>query len=430
MFERKLTPIITELLAEFRIVYLTGPRQAGKTTLTKIIAQNGGFEYISFDNQTILQSAQNDPIGFINSFHDKKVVLDEFQYIPELIPAIKHASDNLPSNVKGKFLLTGSADIFRSGKTQEALPGHMARLELYPLSLSEKYETDYNIIDLLCNEHFNLNNLALLTRADLANLILAGGYPEIQDKSPRAKQIWYKSYVEGRLFKDFETLYHAKGDYRSKLEALIPYLAGIAGNLLKYSNISNDLGEDDKLVKAYIEVLELMFIIKRVPAYLKSKAKRQAITMPKLQTIDTGLACSLLGIKNEEQLLNSPHYGGLLENLIYMELLKQNSWSEEKVELLHFRDKYQNEVDIVLERDNHQIIGVEIKASATVNIHDFKGLIKLAEFNPSKFQYGVIFYSGKELLPFYQNEIKLFALPISLLIKSNTKKEDLPKETS
>ncbi len=220
MFERKLTPIITELLAEFRIVYLTGPRQAGKTTLTKIIAQNSGLEYISFDNQTILQSAQNDPIGFINSLHNKKVVLDEFQYIPELIPAIKQASDNLPPNVKGKFLLTGSADIFRSGKTQEALPGHMARLELYPLSLSEQYKTDYNIVDLLCNENFNLNNLTLLTRADLANFILKGGYPEIQDKSSRAKQIWYKSYIEGRLFKDFETLYHAKGDYRSKLEAL------------------------------------------------------------------------------------------------------------------------------------------------------------------------------------------------------------------
>ncbi|ADG25277.1 ATP-binding protein [Legionella pneumophila] len=425
MFERKLTPIITELLAEFRIVYLTGPRQAGKTTLTKIIAQNSGLEYISFDNQTILQSAQNDPIGFINSLHNKKVVLDEFQYIPELIPAIKQASDNLPPNVKGKFLLTGSADIFRSGKTQEALPGHMARLELYPLSLSEQYKTDYNIVDLLCNENFNLNNLTLLTRADLANFILKGGYPEIQDKSSRAKQIWYKSYIEGRLFKDFETLYHAKGDYRSKLEALIPYLAGISGNLLKYSNISNDLGEDDKLVKAYIEVLELMFIIKRVPAYLKNKAKRQAITIPKLQTIDTGLACSLLGIKNEGQLLNSLHYGGLLENLIYMELLKQNSWSEEKVELLHFRDKYQNEVDIVMERDNHQIIGVEIKASATVNMHDFKGLIKLAEFNPSKFQCGVIFYSGKEILPFSKNEIKLFALPISLFIKSDTKKDDV-----
>lgn len=419
MYDRKLAPIISDLLTEFRVIYLTGPRQSGKTTLTKILGQELGLEYISFDNPTILLSARNDPIGFINSLHNKNVVLDEFQYVPELIPAIKHASDNLPPNVKGKFLLTGSADIFRSAKTQEALPGHMARLELYPLSLAERYKTDYNLIDLLCNGDFTMNNLTMLTRQDLAQYIIQGGYPETQDKSPRAKQIWYKSYIEGRLFKDFEALYHAKGNYRSKLESLIPYLAGLSGNLLKYSSVSNDLGEDDKLIKAYIEVLELMFIIKRVPAYLKNKAKRQAVTIPKLQSIDTGLACSILGIKNEEQLINNLHFGGLLENLIYMELLKQNTWSEEKVELLHFRDKYQNEVDIVMERENHQIIGIEIKASTTVNAHDFKGLIKLAEFNPSKFQYGVIFYSGKEILPFSQNNIKLLALPISILLTSS-----------
>lgn len=417
MFQRKLMPIITELLAEFRIIYLTGPRQAGKTTLAKMIAKNNGLEYISFDNQSILQSARYDPIGFIDGLHHKKVVLDEFQYVPELIPAIKQTSDNLPSNVKGKFLLTGSADIFRSAKTQEALPGHMARLELYPLSLSEKYNTDLNVIDLLCNQNFDLINPAPLPPEELARLILQGGYPEVQEKSPRAKEIWYKSYIEGRLFKDFETLYHAKGDYRSKLESLIPYLAGISGNLLKYANISNDIGENDKLIKAYIEILELMFIIKRVPAYLKNRAKRQAITLPKLQTIDTGLACSMLGIKNEDQLIKNLHFGGLLENLIYMELLKQNSWSEEQVELLHFRDKYQNEVDIILERNNHQIIGIEIKAAATVSMHDFKGLIKLAEFNPTKFQYGVIFYSGKDVLSFSQDRIKLFALPIRVFIQ-------------
>ncbi len=262
---------------------------------------------------------------------DKKVILDEFQYIPELIPAIKNASDNLGSTVKGKFLLTGSTDIFRSAKTQESLPGHMARLELYPLSLSEKFNTKFNIIDLLCTGDFNRDNLSLLTSKELASFILQGGYPEVQDKTPRAQQIWYKSYMEGRLFRDFETLYHAKGDYRSKLTSLIPYLAGISGNLLKYANISNDLGENDRVIKAYIEVLELMFIIKRVPAYLKNKAKRQAITMPKLQSVDTGLSCSILGLKKEEQLINSPHFGGLLENLIYMELVKQNTWSEEQV---------------------------------------------------------------------------------------------------
>lgn len=417
MFTRKLTPIVIELLKEFRIVYLTGPRQAGKTTLTKSISPDYGLKYISFDDQNILQSAQNDPIGFINSYESKKLILDEFQYIPELIPAIKQVSDNLPPNEKGKFLLTGSADIFRSGKTQESLPGHMARLELYPLSLSEKCNSQYNIIDLLCHQNFNIELSESLNHQKLAEMILQGGYPEVQRMSSKGKQIWYNSYIEGRLFKDFESLYAARGEYRSKLRSLVPYLAGLAGNLIKYSNISSDLGQEDKLTKSYIEILELMFIIKIVPAYIKNKATRQAVTMPKLQMIDTGLASSLLGINKPDQLISSSYFGGLLENLIFMELLKQNSWSDEQVSLFHFRDKYKNEVDIVLERNNNQIIGIEIKASATIKQHDFKGLIKLAEFNPSKFQYGIVFYSGKEILPFSQNEIQLYALPISLFLK-------------
>jgi len=417
MLPRKLSPKIIELLKEFRILYLTGPRQAGKTTLAKSIAQDCGLEYITFDNQNILQAARHDPVGFVASFEDRKLILDEFQYIPELIPAIKQVSDNLPEHEKGKFLLTGSADIFRSGKTQEALPGHMARLELYPLSLAEKFSTKTNMVDLLCQRAFTMHPLEKLSPEQLADLILQGGYPEIQGKSIRVKKIWYDSYVEGRLFKDFEALYAARGDYRSKLKTLVPYLAGLAGNLVKYANIANDIGQEDKLVKSYLEILELMFIIKLVPAYLKNKAKRQAVTMPKLHMIDTGLACSLLGIRNEEQLIHSNYFGGFLENLIFMELVKQNAWSDEQVGLYHFRDKHQYEVDIVIERDNNAIIGVEVKASATISASDFKGLIKLAEFNPKQFQYGIVFYSGKDVLPFSHAEFLLYALPISLFLK-------------
>lgn len=416
MFTRKLEPIIADLLNEFRIVYLTGPRQAGKTTLTRAIAKKHGLTYISFDDQTMMQSAKSDPIGFIEALSNKKVILDEFQYLPELIPAIKHASDNMAPNEKGRFLLTGSADIFRSAKTQESLPGHMARLELYPLSLSEKFNLQHNIIDILCSDDFKINNFSSISRQELSNLIIQGGYPEIQGKSFKAKRFWYQSYIEGRLFKDFETLYSARGDYRSKLLALISYLAGLSGNLVKYANIANDLCQEDKVIKTYIEILELMFFVKRVPGYLKNKAKRQAVTMPKLQLIDTGLACNILGIRTENQLMQSNYFGGLLENLIYLELLKQNSWSDENVALLHFRDNHQNEVDIVLERDNDQIIGIEVKATATLKQHDFNGLIKLAEFNPNQFQKGVIFYSGKDFLSFSRDRIKLFALPMRFLL--------------
>lgn len=420
MISRKLEPVIASLLTAFRILYLTGPRQAGKTTLAREIAEKNGMDYLSFDDVTLLQSAKRDPIGFIQGLGNKKVVLDEFQYLSELVPAIKQASDNLASHEKGKFFLTGSADIFRSAKTQESLPGHMVRLELYPLSLAEKFKLKHNIIDCICRDDFGDVALSAISRETLASLIIQGGYPEVQEKTARAKRLWYQSYIEGRLFKDFETLYAARGDYHSKLTALIHYLCGLAGNLIKYSNIANDLGQEDKVIKNYMEILELMFFIKRVPGYLKNKAKRKAVTMSKLQLIDTGLGCSILGISNEAQLLKTNYFGGLLENLIYLELLKQSTWSDEPVSLWHFRDTHQNEVDIVLEQSNGKIIGVEVKATATLHQADFTGLIKLAEFNPTQFEKGIIFYSGKNVLSFSRDGVSLMALPISSLLTQIT----------
>jgi len=415
MYTRKLEPILLQLLTEFRVLYLTGPRQAGKSTLVRSIAKQINMDYLTLDNQATLAAAQHDPHGLIQSMGNKKIILDEFQYAPQLIFAIKEASDALPSHEKGKFILTGSADIFRSAIAQEALPGHMARLELYPLSLSEINNSPINIIDYLIAGDFQYQQTPLMTREELAAIILQGGYPEVQNKSSRAKPIWFHSYLEGRLWKDFATLYTARGDYHSKLQALVPYLAGLSGNLLKYANVANDLSLDDKVIKSYIEILDLMFIVKRIPAYLKNKANRQATTLPKLHMVDTGLAGYLIGLHTPEQLLTSHYYGGLLENFLVLECYKQASWSINAVEFYHFRDARKKEVDLVLEQRNGQIIGVEIKASATITSADFNGLLSLAEFAGERFIYGIIFYTGRDVLPFKINEHQFHAIPIALL---------------
>lgn len=416
MYPRYSETLLKELLDEFRILYLTGPRQAGKTTLARQIAHDMGMQYVSLDEQTALASAQSDPHGFIDSFMGKPVVLAEFQHAPELITAIKLASDQLQPHERGRFFLTGSADIFSSAKTQEALPGHIAKIELYPLSITEIVGNNFNLIDWLLSDSLSIpDSLPTLSREQLAQTLINGGYPELLRSSLRARQIWFQSYIQGRLFKDFESIYNAKGDYHTKLKTLIPYLAGLSGSLLKYANIANDLALNDKVVKSYIEALEWMFIIKRVHPFVKNSAKRQTIGMPKLHMVDTGLACYLLGLKKPQQLLTSAFYGSLLENFVVMECFKHLAWAEETMNIYHFRDGKKNEVDIILEQADGYLIGIEVKASSTVRDSDFKGLRKFAHWVGERFKYGLVFYTGSRLLPFSNGETPYYAIPLSVL---------------
>ncbi len=428
-YPRYLQPIIQSLLEEFRIVYLTGPRQSGKTTIARAIARNMNMRYITLDDQSVLATASFDPRGFVQSLGAENVVLDEFQNARGLIPAVKEVSDALLPGERGKFLLTGSTDIFSSARTQEALPGHMARLILFPLSVGEIFAQSSNIVDELLQGDFSWTKASSIGREFIARAVLDGGYPEVRSKSQRGKRIWFNSYMEGRFYKDFEALYDARNNYRSVLRALTQNLAGLCGNLLKYSSVADSIMSNDKTVKSYIENLELMYIVQRVPAFVKAPAKRLAVRMPKLHFMDTGLACHLLGIRTEAQLLDSRYYGNLVENLIHLEICKHAAWSEDPPGVYHFRDKRQREVDIVLERSDGKIVGVEIKASASVSNRDFDGLVALAELCADAFAHGVLFYTGEQVLSFTRGDLRLLALPIGLFFGcSNEPNQKLPRD--
>jgi predicted AAA+ superfamily ATPase len=412
-YPRHIKTRVVELLNDFRIVYLTGPRQAGKSTLAREIAREKGFGYYTLDDTALLASAQSDPQGLLASL-PRPLVLDEFQMAPSLIRAIKIISD-AANGQKGLFLLTGSSDIFRSAHVQESLPGHMARVELYPLSQMECHNGHLNMIDWLIAGSYRQLTYKPLDRNELGELLMAGGYPEAISKTSRSRSVWFTSYLDGRLLKDFETMHQVKGDYNSKLSALIRALAGMTGNLIKYANIANDLSQDDKTVKRYMEILELMFIIRRVHPYVRNSAKRSVVGMPKLHFIDTGLASHLLGLKKSEVVYTSQFFGGLVENLVFCELLKHASWSEDEVNFYHFRDTGRHEIDLVIELSDGAVIGVEVKASMSVRQEDFFGLSAFAEYAGDRFLHGVLFYSGDKILPFRINDTQFYALPISTI---------------
>jgi len=416
MIKRKIYNRLLELLQDFRIVYIAGPRQAGKSTLAKVVAKDMDMQYFTLDDQSLYEVASKDPHGLIESL-GKKIVLDEFQYVPLLIPAIKMVSDNLSPDEKGVFLLTGSSDIFKSAKTQEALPGHMAHIELYPLSLCEINKLNINIVDYLSAHRLTSFKGKQIDRNQMADILIKGGYPEVINKNKRNRNAWYKSYISGRLYKDFAMLTQVKGNYIAKIDVLTRLLAGMSGNLIKYANIANNIGFDDKTVKKYIQILELMFIVKRVEPYVKNQAKRGVLGLSKIHFFDTGLACHMLGMKQPGLLHTSHFYGGLLENFILMEILKHSTWAQEDIRLYHFRDKKKNEVDIVIEKDDGKIIGIEVKASTSLNQNDFKGLYELSLYSGDRFDKGVMIYSGAQLLPMKFKDKTFYAVPVSLFLE-------------
>jgi uncharacterized protein len=285
MYTRHIQKRIIESLDEFRVVYVPGARQAGKSTLIRKLSEETGRQYITLDKQALRDSAASDPEGFIDAYEGEGISIDEVQYIPDLVLAIKQVSDLLSPQQKGKFLLTGSTDLFAGKEITDRLPGHMDTLTMYPLSIAELTGRTHNVVDRIIDASFIKNGYVITSKQDLCEIILNGGYPEVQSKSPRSRTSWFRSYVQARILKDFENVYSGRGDYITHANALLNLLARRCGNLLSYNNLSNELGIGDEKTKNMTIALEQMFIVHRAMGYIKNRSKRLAVTTPKIHFI-------------------------------------------------------------------------------------------------------------------------------------------------
>jgi hypothetical protein len=408
MLQRYVSARLLEALADSPVVLLHGARQTGKSTLVQhITSTDHPAQYLTLDDAAVLGAATADPAGFLAGI-EGPIALDEVQRAPELFLAIKADVDR--KRTPGRYLLTGSANVLMLPKLLESLAGRMEILPLWPLSQGELAGHRESFIDSLFADKPIRAGAGPKDGPTLIERILRGGYPEAQRRAtPSRRRAWFNSYVSTILQRDVRDL--ANVDGLSAMPRLLGLLASRVGSLLNQAEVSRSLGMPQTTLKRYLALLEATFLVQLLPAWSGNLGKR-LVKSPKLYLNDTGLACSLVGQMDERALRQSQLLGPLAENFVVMELRKQATWSKTEPGLFHFRTLSGQEVDVVLESPSGDLVGVEVKTSATVGTGDLKGLRALAEETGKRFLRGVMLYQGHETVPFGKN---LHAVPMDAL---------------
>jgi predicted AAA+ superfamily ATPase len=282
-------------------------------------------------------------------------------------------------------------------------------LLLLPLSQSEIEGQATNWLDSVFAGRIPQSGVKALGR-DLVDRVLSGGYPEALSRAtPRRRIAWARQYLDALLQRDVRDL--AGMGKLDELPRLLRALAHTAGQMCNYRQLGGQVGVDSKTAAKYVGVFEQMYLLRRVEVWARNRLNR-VVKTPKLQFIDSGLLATLTELSAEEAERDRTRFGKVLESFVYGELLKAETTAEGDYSLMYYRDADKIEVDVVIENAAGQLVCVEVKASATVNTSDFRGLRKLANLAGDQFKLGILLYDGDETLPLGD---KLWAAPLATL---------------
>lgn len=410
LFDRSLRADVVDALADSRAVAILGARQVGKSTLVaQIASEEHPARLISLDDEGTAGAARSDPTGFIADL-DGPVAIDEIQRAPELLLAIKRRLD--ANQARGQFLLTGSANILSLPTVADALPGRIEYLTLWPLSQGELRGVREEFLDGLFAGRFPKATAETVGRRALAPLLVTGGYPEAQGRSARSRTRFFSSYLASIIGRDLDDIANVRNV--ENIERLLSVIAARSGGLTSFRGIGNDLDLDAKTVGSHTKILEDLFLVRQLKPWHVNLGNRQ-IKSSKTYVVDSGLLAHLIGADERRIAEDGTVAGTMLESFVAMELLRQADWAERPVQLFHYRDKQQREVDIVLERNDGDVVGIEVKASATPATGDFGGLEYFRDKLGSRFKAGVVLHLGADTLPFGD---RLAAVPVSGLWRS------------
>ena len=394
---------VVEALGDSPVVLLHGPRQCGKTTLARLVGDARGYTYLTFDDDVSRAAADGDPTGFVDGL-PARVILDEIQRVPAIFTAIKAVVDR--ARVPGRFLLTGSANVLLVPALADSLAGRMEILRLFPLAQAELSRQRSGFLAALFDAEFPTRRTPRLAGA-LADRVVAGGYPAaLARQHPRRRLAWYRDYLDAIVQRDVRDL--ARISALDALPRLLSLVAGQTARLLNVSDLAAPFSVSRPTIREYVTLLERVFLAEELPPWHTNRLSRLVKT-PKVHVGDTGLACALLGVDAPALLADRELFGQLLETFVYQELRRQASWQPDALSFFHYRDRDDFEVDVVIERGARALVGVEVKASATVREGDFRGLRKLRDALGARFKCGAVLYDGELTTPFGD---RLFAVPI------------------
>ncbi|EGR0997171.1 ATP-binding protein [Vibrio parahaemolyticus] len=409
MKERSLSFHIKEAMQDTPVIAILGARQTGKTTLAKVFIPDSGYHRVSLDDKAMRELANNDPKAFIESL-DKPALIDEIQKSPSLTSNIKMIVDECRES--GSFVITGSADLrslsqFNKSSDGDSMAGRIEWLKLFTFTQAEINGVESNFINSLIENSFTPAKTNL-SRSEIIERIVTGGYPEVIQRRPQRRSAWFENYIESIIRQDLKEVYSIEKSEEA-IRAL-KLLAINSGKLLNKSSIYKNVGVAKETGNRFIAAIESAYLMHYVPAFHTNETKA-VVASPKIITLDSGLHCHLRDKSVEDLTMSPDALGDIVENFVISELIKLANYHEEKCSISHYRSKDGSiEVDAILSvKGKH--VGIEVKSGSTIKNDWSKHLARMIE--DGAISHGFIIYTGDRIIQLSNN---VTLLPISNLM--------------
>lgn len=358
MKARTLARTIQRAMKSFPAIVVTGPRQSGKTTLLiSLFAKT--HQFVTLEDPDVRIRAREDPLHFLDQYQPP-LIIDEIQYIPELLSYIKTRIDR--NRKPGQWLFTGSQHFPLMQGISQSLAGRAAILSLLPFSFSERIGLGNGSIEIAdwlkrMNPRWQCKD-----KVSLSEVLLRGNYPEIASKRSVDRQLWCGSYISTYLERDVRNL--AQIGNLSQFERFLRLCAMRTGQILNQSELAKEVGMSVPTVKRWLSILETGYQIYLLYPYYRNIGKR-LVKSPKMYFNDTALASYLLGLHDRETLMNSPNLGNLFETMVVTDILKRFLHFGQMPSMYYLRTRDGLEVDLVLEI-GQKLYLFEIKSGMTI----------------------------------------------------------------